>query len=388
MRNIFEASRRWLIRTIHAAIGLVACSCVFTPPKPVSLRRVLVSGYTGLGNFILKSVLIRKIQELYPGCEVNVIAGNSFGAEHVLNKLTSLILPQQSNVFRTLLFFWKLRRMRFDAAFLAVDAAPKFLIRGCVLAGIPIRVGHDVEGVSLPSYYYTVRVPMRQAGPRNEIDLNLDLLEAVYGGRFKRDYQPAVDFDSCPSVLKLYGLTPNRYVCVQIGAANGRPTPKRWPGDHFRAVIERLLKVYPDLGIVILGDNGDVPIVHKALLKLVARPLINLAGKVTLEEAKNLIASCKFILCNDSGLLHLANALGTQAIALYGPTDADEYMLKLPTCHVLQAACDCGPPLRFLPGLYEETEAARAARCPGPRCMQRLTVDRVYAKCTELLGQA
>src|SRR5229473_5132487 len=99
-------------------------------------------GIHRLGNFILKTVLIRKIQELYPGCEVNVIAGNSFGAEHVLNKLTSLILPQESNVFRTLLFFWKLRRMRFDAAFLAVDAAPKFLIRGCVLAGIPIRVGH------------------------------------------------------------------------------------------------------------------------------------------------------------------------------------------------------------------------------------------------------
>lgn len=334
---------------------------------------------------MLKSVLIQQIEELYPGCRVCIIAGNSFGTEHVLRRYETLILREDASALRKLLFFWRLRRRRIDAVFLPCDAAPKFLIRGCVLAGIPLRVGHVLEGQSVPAHYYTVPVAVRQDGPRSEIDLNLDLLEAVFGKPFRRRYLPVVDVEAAADVLERLGLSPKRYVCIQMAAANGLPTAKCWPEGHFRALVERMLEAHPEVTIVALGDEGDAPIVNLICAGIASKRLLNLAGKIDLHEAKSLIASSRLLLCHDSGLLHIGNAVGPEVIALYGPSDADEYALRLPTFHLLREACDCTPKLGLFPGLSAETEAERAARCPGPKCMRRLSVDRVYSKCMELL---
>ncbi len=387
LEGLAEKAKRQIKLAVHGAIGAAVRSKFFTPPQPETPRTVLVSGYTGLGHFVLRSVLIRQIEELYSGCRVSIIAGNSFDTQQVLDGYEALTLQQESSALRKFLFFWRLRRRRFDAVFLPCDAAPKFLIRGCVVAGIPIRVGHVFKGQFMPSYYYTVRVPVRRNGPRNEIDLNLDLLEAVYGKPFSRKYNPVVDVDGHAPVLKAYGLLPKRYFCVQIGAANGRPTAKRWPEDQFRELLQRILEAHPEIAIVALGDKGEAPIVKRVCHGIVSKRINNLAGVTSLQETKSLIASGKFLICHDSGLLHIGNAVGTPVIALYGPSEADEYALRLPTFHILRATCECSPPLGLFPGLYEETEAERAARCPGPKCMRLLTVDRVYAKCAELLEQ-
>lgn len=377
--------RARLKRFVHGVMGAVARRPFFTPPRPARLRTALVSGYTGLGHFVLKSVLIRQIEELYPGCRVCIIAGNSFGTEHVLRRYETLILREDASALRKLLFFWRLRRRRIDAVFLPCDAAPKFLIRGCVLAGIPLRAGHVFAGESVPAYYYTVPVPARQDGPRSEIDLNLDLLEAVFGKPFRRRYLPIVDVEAAPDVLERLGLSAKSYVCIQMAAANGLPTAKCWPEDHFRALVERMLEAYPEFTIAALGDAGDAPIVKRICEGLASQRLLRLAGRLSLDEAKIVIASSKLLICHDSSLLHIGNAVGTEVVALYGPSDADEYALRLPTFYLLREACDCTPKLGLFPGLSAETEAERAARCLGPKCMRRLSVDRVYSKCMELL---
>lgn len=374
-----------LRRVLHGVFGLIARLPFFTPPRPTVLRKALISGYTGLGHFVLKSVLIRQIEELYPDCRVTVIAGNSFGTEHVFEDRETLILPQDCSALRKLLFFWRLRRKKFDAVFLPCDAAPKFLIRGCVLAGIPLRVGHVFDDDFAPRYYFTVRVPVRQGGPRNEIDLNLDLLEAVYGRPFRRRYRPVVDVDRRESVPRNHGLTPNEYICIQMAAANGMRTPKCWPEGHFRQLVERVLREHPEIAVVALGDSNEAPIVNRICDGISSDRFRNLAGKASLRDTKSLIASCRFLICHDSGLLHIGNAVGTEVVALYGPSDADEYALRLPKFHLLREACDCTPKLGLFPGRSAETESERAARCPGPICMQRLSVDRVYAKCADLL---
>ena len=159
-------------------------------------------------------------------------------------------------------FFVALRRERFDAVFLPFDAAPNFLLRGLVLAGIPFRVGHIFEGAVIPNCYVYLEVPVRMEGPRSEIDINLDLLEAVFGGDFERRYVPVLESDGEFPVGVAPGLVARSYVAVQVGAANGMPTTKRWLEPHFVALFQRLLAEHPSLHIVALGDSGDSPIVN------------------------------------------------------------------------------------------------------------------------------
>jgi ADP-heptose:LPS heptosyltransferase len=348
------------------------------------VRRVLVSGYTGLGHFVLKSVVIKQIEEVFPACRVTIIAGNSFGTEHILSDYPTLILEQDAPAWRKAVFFWRLRRQRFDAVVLPCDASPKFLMWGVILADIPGRVGHVFDGLYLPPYYYTHRVPVKRTGPRSEIDMNLDLVEALLGRPFQRRYRPSADVDLSSEALSRFGLQPDQYICVQPGAANGQPTTKRWLEQHFRQLIERLLQEHPGVAVVPVGDAGDAAISRRVCGGLVHERLIDTTGKVDLVEAKSLIAHCRLLICHDSGLLHLGNALGRSVIALYGPSEPDQYALRLTTCHVLQERCDC-PPLGLFPGMGEPTEAEAYARCPVPKCMERLSVDRVYEKCMELL---
>ena len=350
------------------------------------ISHVLISGYTGLGHFVLKTAFIRKLEELYPDCRITIIAGNSFGTEFVLNGYPTLILKQERSWLVKALFFLQLRKMKIDVAFFSFDASPKFLIRGSILAGIPIRIGHVFNHLPIPSYYYTAQVPVKVGGVRSEIDMNLDLLEALYGKSFQREYQPVVKASSNGHVLETYGLHNESYVCLQMGSSNGQPTTKRWLESHFRQLILMLLEKHPKMKIVALGDKGDVSIVNRICEGIKSERLNNLAGKIRLEETKGLISRCKFLVCHDSGLLHIGNAMQKNVIALYGPSDPDYYALNMPTCHILRKSCDCLPLLGLFPGMLgEPTEQEAALKCPIPKCMERLTPEEVYAKCTELL---
>lgn len=97
---------------------------------------------------------------------------------------------------------------------------------------------------------------------------------------------------------------------------------KRWPHYHFAALAQQLI----DHGyqVVLLGSIKDCVIAEhicKALPVYNSNYCINLAGKTTLDQAAILIAACQVIVSNDSGLMHIADALNKPRIALYGPTD-------------------------------------------------------------------
>ncbi|MCH2460468.1 MAG: glycosyltransferase family 9 protein [Gemmatimonadetes bacterium] len=350
------------------------------------LRRVLVSGYTGLGHMVMKTVLLRQIEELYPGCEISIVSGNKYWSAQLMGGYRTLVLPERSGTLERLRFFIALRRERFDAVFLPCDAAPKFLLRGLVLAGIPLRVGHIFEGAVIPNCYVNLQVPVRMEGPRSEIDINLDLLEAVFGGDFERRYVPVLESDGEFPVGVAPGLVARSYVAVQVGAANGMPTTKRWLEPHFVALFQRLLAEHPSLHIVALGDSGDSPIVNHVCDAVESSRVHNLAGQTDLAETSVLISQARFLICHDSGLLHLGNSTGVPVIAIYGPSDVDWYTSQLPDFHLLQEPCEC-PKLGLFPGAFGEPEEAEAAkRCPVPKCMQRLSVDRVLATCNTLMA--
>ena len=357
------------------------------PAPSDKIKKVLISGYTGLGAFVLKSVLIKKIRELYPGCMIFIIAGNSFGTEFVLHGYPTLILRQSSNALKKIIFFLKLRKEKIDVAFLPFDASPKFLIRGSILAGIPIRIGHVFDQESFPRYYYTISIPVEDKKIRSEIDLNIDLLQALYKRNFQRNYQTSVDAKYDTEILEANGLKKDSYICLQMGGANGLPTTKRWLEPYYRELIKKLLEMYSDLNIVALGDEGDAAIVKSVCRGIHSNNLKNLAGKISIEEAKNLISSCKLLICHDSGLLHIGNALQKNIIAIYGPSDPDIYALELPTCHIIRKKCDCSPCQGLFPGKFSYiTEEEALSKCPVPKCMKIIKVNDVYNKCVELLN--
>jgi ADP-heptose:LPS heptosyltransferase len=198
-------------RVLHFFFELVFARWMMPSAAAASTRHFLISGYTGLGHFVLKTAFIKKLEELYPGCKITIVAGNTFGTEFVLKGYPTLILKQESGGLKKLIFFLRVRRMKIDTAFFFFDSSPAFFIRGSIVAGIPNRIGHVFNHIPIPKYYYTKQVPVRMTGVRSEIDMNLDLLEAFYAGSFKRELRPVVERGSVEDVLRKYGLYASRW---------------------------------------------------------------------------------------------------------------------------------------------------------------------------------
>ena len=107
----------------------------------------------------------------------------------------------------------------------------------------------------------------------------------------------------------------NPYVILVLGA--NWPN-KRWPARHFALLADALYN--GGLIPVLAGSNSD-DFLAEEVTALASIPPINLVGKTTLKEAAYLLKQAQVVVGGDTGPMHLAVAVGTPVVALFGPTD-------------------------------------------------------------------
>lgn len=123
----------------------------------------------------------------------------------------------------------------------------------------------------------------------------------------------------------------DRIVALNPGA--GRPE-KRWPVAHFRALAERL-GTEGEARVLLLWGPDEIHMARQIGDELSTRPL--LAPPTDLDELAALLRRCSLMVANDTGPLHLAAALGTPALGLFGPTRAARNGPYGPRCRGLQS---------------------------------------------------
>lgn len=155
-------------------------------------------------------------------------------------------------------------------------------------------------------------------------------------------------------------LEKNKIIGINPGAAFG--SAKCWLPDRFRELTKRLIDD-PDIRVLYFGDQNTSNLVA-SICKDLPNTVINLAKKTTLRELMALIASCSVILSNDSGPMHIAAALKTPLVALFGSTSE---IKTGPYKHgkIIHKHVKCSP-------CYKRV-------CPIDfRCMTQIEVDEVY----------
>jgi len=173
------------------------------------------------------------------------------------------------------------------------------------------------------------------------------------------------------TLLKQLGISPEQtLIGINPGAAYG--TAKCWLPERFREVTEKLLKL-PNIQIIYFGDQASMPLV-KQICQDLPSPVINLAGLTSLRELAALIQLCQVVLTNDSGPMHLAAAVGTPLLALFGSTN-DVATGPYKTGTVIHKHVSCSP-------CYQRV-------CPTDfRCMERIGAEEVYEEIVRILKDA
>ena len=137
---------------------------------------------------------------------------------------------------------------------------------------------------------------------------------------------------------------------------------KRWPPAYF-AELARSLHRRGD-AVWLVGSGKDQPIAED-IVRLSGGAAINLCGRTSLDQAIDVLASARLAVANDSGLMHVAAAVGTKLLAIYGSSTPAHTPPMSPLAQVMKIEIECSP-------CFERT-------CPLGHfnCMMMLKPDRL-----------
>jgi heptosyltransferase II len=159
------------------------------------------------------------------------------------------------------------------------------------------------------------------------------------------------------------------WIGINPGAAYG--TAKRWPPERFAAAAA-LVARRSGAQVAIVGSAAERPLAEAIAAQLGGAARV-LCGETTLADLVGVLRELRLLLTNDSGPMHLAAALGTPLVAVFGSTDWTETAPVSERARVVREETECAP--------------CKLRECPiDHRCMARVAVDRVAATALELLA--
>ena len=169
--------------------------------------------------------------------------------------------------------------------------------------------------------------------------------------------------------------------------ANALCLQRRWPLERYAEVTAGLLRAHPNLHVAIPGTADERPRAARlrALVPADMRDRVHvLAGRTDLPVLAAVLQRCRLVLTNDTGVMHLAAAVGAPLVALFGPESPVRYGPRGDTRHIRVLAGDvpCGPCLSYMNHKRAPCGAEPAA------CMLAIPVREVLDRCVRLLADA
>ncbi|HAM52582.1 MAG TPA: lipopolysaccharide heptosyltransferase II [Nitrospiraceae bacterium] len=345
-------------------------------------EKILVRGVNWIGDAVMTMPALRALKKAYLGSKLALLLKPSVSALFETDPFVDEIILYE-NRFKGFIGKIKLarilRKKGFSKAVLFQNAFDAAL--AVFLAGIPERIGYDRDGRGL-----LLTKPIRfhhEDRKLHHIEYYLDLLRRA---GIKAEYSQPWIYLSLEERLaareRLSGL--NRPILgINPGAAYG--SSKRWFPERFAEVANWFMK---DTGgsVVIFGGKDETSMaqeidhfVNRGQIQSFANTieeahsLLNLAGKTSLRELVSCIAECDVLITNDSGPMHIAYAVGTPLVAIFGSTAPELTGPVEGRNMVMKHDFACSPCF------------ARTCATSDMRCMYSVTADDVYIGVKKLL---
>jgi heptosyltransferase-2 len=225
----------------------------------------------------------------------------------------------------------------------------------------PVPVRRLPKDTASRLLYLKTRVRTR-ALQRHTVDRYLSLLDEPP----RLPWRPSIYLHTADRLLAERRCTlPAPVLAVAPGA---RHAPKRWPTARYGEVVARFQRA--GLGsVLLLGGPGEEDACAE-VARALPQPAAVACGDVGLRVSAALLSSSRLLFCNDSGLMHLAEAVGTPVLAMFGPTSRElGYFPRDFDSRVVEHAVACRPCSR---------NGARPCRMTEQWCMTRSTPELVF----------
>ena len=387
--RVYDARERWLL----AAVDLPARG-VFrllrplvgpaTAPDPETIREVLVLRLDRIGDVLMSLDALAELRAALPKARIRLAVG-AWSAEIAraapVDELLVWSAPWVGRASEGALRLgdlvrhaWALRASRLDLAIdLQGDVRASLLLW---LSGARWRVGYANTG---GAYLLSLSLPLDETIPW--VEQNRRAVALATGQPATGVHADPLDAEDRAFGARLVanlGLESRRPV-IGLHPSGGRRV-KQWEVPRWASVARRLQREF-GATLLVTGSAADTPLARAIAEGLVERPF-DLTGKLSVRETLALIARLDLFLSPDTGPMHMACAVGTPSVAVFGPSDPGRYFsggsgqpgtrhvvvreeLWCAPCNLIRrppAECDTGEPPECLRLVTSETVYAAAAR--------------------------
>lgn len=290
-----------------------------------------------MGDVILTTPAVRRLREAYPAAEIVYLTEAAFAPLLAHNPHVDEVIAfsAQWSHAQQIQFYRQLRRRRFDLA-LDLFGNPRTALMTW-MTGAKVRIGGDFRG---RGKMYNFRVPPPNSD-LSAIDFHLrslQLLGLEATGKHTEIFLTPDERLWAQSFLFLQNIDPAKPV---VALHPGATWPnKRWPEKHFAEVSNNLQK--NGVQVIVTQGPGEVGIVQE--VKRLS-PAATILPQLSLREIAAIQNQCKTVVANDCGIMHLAVAVGTPTIGLFGPSQKEIWFpYETANGHLaVDIAIDCRP---------------------------------------------
>ena len=289
---------------------------------PSKMYRILIIMMGGIGNMIFFTPALKALRKAYPSSRISFLLG-PFGAENVIegsdliNRKSTVEYEKHKGLKGKIKLIREQRTENFSLSITSTGINPIKSGLLCCLAGIKNRLGENIEG---KGFFYNLKVPFDKNS--HEVESNISLMQKL-GIKVKDKslyiYRSSEDKNYARRICADYNLERKLVIGMHPGSGMQHADFKRWPKDRFAQLADWLIDAY-NASIIIFGGPEEISLAYD-IKKLMKNESLIMTGRTTLAQTAALIEKCCLFISNDSGLLHVACAVNTPTVGIYGPTN-------------------------------------------------------------------
>jgi len=325
-------------------------------------RNILAIKLRYLGDVLLATPTLHALKVAFPEARLTVLVNR--GTDDILrgNPHVDEILPlDRGSILQQSRFILDIRRRRFDTVVDLTDGDRAAFLTW--ISGARVRIGFNDEQRWTGHCYSTV---VTRGDGADRIDRDLAALAPL--GIEARDRIPQIwlgpeDVARVDQLAVQLGLAKDRsWVVIQPGA---RYWFKAWPPQRFAEVADRLHDRF-GCQVLVAGSPQEAALTQ-AVVDHAKSPLLSIAGRSDVRMLAALLKRSTLFIGNDTGAMHIAAAVGTPLVGLFGPSNPLEWGPRGGRAETIYKGLDCR--ICFHPTCLRGED----------NCMKLITVEEVMA---------
>jgi len=287
------------------------------------IKRILVKGTNWVGDTIISFPAVSALRQQLPKARISVLTRSRLAelwkANPDIDEVLTYDMPGGARrIFGELQIARLIRQKEIDLAVIFPRSFSSALM--VFLGGVPQRIGYKSEGRGL---LLTERIACTaELLRRHRMYYYLHLIEQL--GSYPAPPLPSLSLNGtqerwADTFLSRNGLKGKVLIGLNPGATYGQA--KCWPPERFAELGRRFIKDHGASILIFGSSRPQEKALNASIAEGIGEGCLNLSGETSLMQLAALLRRCRLLVTNDTGTMHVAAAVGTRVVAIFGPTD-------------------------------------------------------------------